>query len=698
METTAIHYIKEAAKKLAGSKLQKLGAAQTREMFEGVMRTVGLETREEVCLFVAQFDLSCQDRTSDMEDLARYFECSALDMMECIPALKSLESKGFLVRRNKRVENIFKQDFAVDESVMSAIIENKEIRLTPVKVEEIRIDKYEFCKQIAEKAENNETVTSDLLSFVQKLEESASGLDFVGALKTEVPDLENRMLFYQMCCDNFRKDGLGSSDIGDVMENLYSDAGRRISVRKSIVEEEHELMKLDLIEINEDDDTEITLAEKGKELFYGEDLQAFDKPCKCRDIYSFLEMVSSFFHSRRQFDINSKGGLYTRLRTIHRYETSNRNLPQLERLRRVIPDEFDRVLFYTAGHAMVEADTISLSREIKALYPLAERNSVINSFREKGHILQKQGLAEIEKSSSIFGEDTNLVLTNKGKEHLLGEDAALFIDEVTEKQLLACDKIADKKLFFSPGLVDQISLLRNSLNEEYYHGLCARLEENNLPTGIAVLLYGEPGTGKTESVMQIAKATGRAIFHVDISETKTCWFGESEKLIKKVFTDYRRICEKSRVKPILLFNEADAVFSKRKDVNAGSVAQTENAIQNIILEEMETLDGILIATTNLADNLDGAFERRFLFKIRFNKPTAEAKQQIWMDKMPALSAEDARALASAFDFTGGQIDNVVRKALMQEVITGGKPTLKSLIALCSEEKITTAASRPLGFH
>ena len=77
-------------------------------------------------------------------------------------------------------------------------------------------------------------------------------------------------------------------------------------------------------------------------------------------------------------------------------------------------------------------------------------------------------------------------------------------------------------------------------------------------------------------------------------------------------------CNKSKsiylckVKPILLFNEADAVFSKRKDVNNGNVAQTENAIQNIILEEMENLDGILIATTNLADNLDGAFERRFV--------------------------------------------------------------------------------------
>ena len=212
-----------------------------------------------------------------------------------------------------------------------------------------------------------------------------------------------------------------------------------------------------------------------------------------------------------------------------------------------------------------------------------------------------------------------------------------------------------------------------------------------------MLFYGEPGTGKTESVMQMAKATGRAIMHVDISATKTCWFGESEKLIKKVFTDYRRLCEKSKLKPILLFNEADAVFSKRKDVGSGNVAQTENAIQNIILEEMENLDGILIATTNLADNLDRAFERRFLFKIRFDKPTIEAKANIWLSKLPSLSAEDARTLASGYDFSGGQIDNITRKALMQEIINGVKPSLSDLVTMCGEEKLSKNNTRRIGF-
>lgn len=77
------------------------------------------------------------------------------------------------------------------------------------------------------------------------------------------------------------------------------------------------------------------------------------------------------------------------------------------------------------------------------------------------------------------------------------------------------------------------------------------------------------------------------------------------------------------------------------------------------------MEGIMIATTNLADNFDGAFERRFLFKVHFDKPTLEAKKSIWRDKLSMLTDEEAHTLASKFDLSGGQIDNIVRKTMMQ---------------------------------
>ena len=658
------------------------------------MQTIGLESMEEVYLFVAQFDLTCRDRTSNMDDLSSYFECSSLDMLEYIPALKSLERKGLLVRRSKRENNIFKQDFVVSDAVMADIIENRPVTIGKVDVSNVQTNKYEFCKSIAEKADDYEVVTDDLVLFTEKQEQSCAQLPFVKKIRKDVPGILDRILFYDMCRDNFENDSERNSDIATTMKDIFSNIGQRILTKKAIMEKEHILIKLGLVEIVDDD--EITLTDEGKEYFYAEDILAFCKPMKCDDIYAFIEKVYVYFHSD---NYNSSNGdcMNKLIKTISKLENANKHIPEVKRINNLIPNECERVLFYSVGQSMIENDPISLSFEIQKLYPVRKRKQVLNDFMNNKHSLQKTDLVEIEKTSSLFGESTTILLTDKGKEALLGEDAPLYIDNVSDKQLLAYDKIAEKKLFFSGELKEQLSLLSNSLSEEHYKALCTRLEENRLPKGIAVLLYGEPGTGKTESVMQIARATGRAIMHVDISATKTCWFGESEKLIKKVFTDYRRLCEKSKICPILLFNEADAVFSKRKDAGSSSVAQTENAIQNIILEEMEKLDGILIATTNLADNLDRAFERRFLFKIRFDKPTIEAKTSIWMNKLPDLSAEDAHTLASSYDFSGGQIDNITRKALMQEIIKGEKPTLNNLVTICSEENISRNSHRKIGY-
>ena len=208
-----------------------------------------------------------------------------------------------------------------------------------------------------------------------------------------------------------------------------------------------------------------------------------------------------------------------------------------------------------------------------------------------------------------------------------------------------------------------------------------------MPIGICALLHGLTGTGKTEATLQLARETGRIVMLVDIASSKSCWFGETEKIVKGIFTRYKQLCKKSELTPILLFNEADGILSKRKDVGSSNVAQTENAVQNIILQEMETLKGIMICTTNLVNNLDAAFERRFLFKVRFDAPTLESKCCIWMDKLPSLSKADATVLAGRFAFSGGEIDNIARKATMDELISGTTPTLETIIKLCTKEKL-----------
>ena len=258
-------------------------------------------------------------------------------------------------------------------------------------------------------------------------------------------------------------------------------------------------------------------------------------------------------------------------------------------------------------------------------------------------------------------------------------------------ELLSSSKLPAKKLYFNAKEDEQLSRLRSLLEPVNYDSICARLQEKGQRKGFSCIFYGSPGTGKTESVYQLAKQTGRDIFPVDVPELRSCWVGESEKQVKALFVRYRRAVESSERAPILLFNEADAIFGARMEGAKHSVDKMENTMQNIILQEMETLDGILIATTNLACNLDPAFERRFLFKVRFDKPEVEVKAKIWRSMIPSLTVAQSKQLATDFDFSGGQIENISRKKDVQEIITGDKVDFAQIRRFCSEECLTDTA-------
>jgi len=120
-------------------------------------------------------------------------------------------------------------------------------------------------------------------------------------------------------------------------------------------------------------------------------------------------------------------------------------------------------------------------------------------------------------------------------------------------------------------------------------------------------------------------------------------------------------------------------------------------MQNIILQELEELDGILIATTNLTGNLDSAFERRFLYKIEFDRPDAQTRAGIWSSLISGLNDDDARVLASRFDFTGGQIENIARKREIDLIIEGASPSLETLISYCEDERMGKASAFSIGF-
>ena len=100
---------------------------------------------------------------------------------------------------------------------------------------------------------------------------------------------------------------------------------------------------------------------------------------------------------------------------------------------------------------------------------------------------------------------------------------------------------------------------------------------------------------------------------------------------------------------------------------------------------MESFEGILVATTNLTMNLDKAFDRRFLYKIKFNAPSKETKSRIWKSKLENLTEADCLTLAEKYNFSGGQIDNIARKVLTEEILYGEKPDINKIKPTITEK-------------
>ena len=122
-------------------------------------------------------------------------------------------------------------------------------------------------------------------------------------------------------------------------------------------------------------------------------------------------------------------------------------------------------------------------------------------------------------------------------------------------------------------------------------------------------------------------------------------------------------------------------------------------MQNLLLQEIEDFEGILIATTNLADNLDPAFERRLLYKIEFKKPGTKIREKIWKSLIPDLGIQEIQDLAEKYTFTGGQINNIATKIDIDYAIDGEMPGYSQMLSYCESECLQKQkGSKSIGFR
>ncbi len=211
---------------------------------------------------------------------------------------------------------------------------------------------------------------------------------------------------------------------------------------------------------------------------------------------------------------------------------------------------------------------------------------------------------------------------------------------------------------------ETLSNLRRQLDKEVIGRLVEwGIKDKKHGIDARIIFYGAAGTGKTMTAYSLAKSLKRQVLAFDCSKILSMYVGESEKNVRKIFDTFYELCEKTKSEPILLLNEADQFLGARSSGVTSGAEQMHNQMQNIFLEQIENFRGMLIATTNLLENIDKAFSRRFNYKIEFKKPNKEQRIELWEKMLPAdapyeknFSVEELAEYA----LTGGQINLIIK--------------------------------------
>jgi len=197
------------------------------------------------------------------------------------------------------------------------------------------------------------------------------------------------------------------------------------------------------------------------------------------------------------------------------------------------------------------------------------------------------------------------------------------------------------------------------------------IKERRSGVDAKIIFYGPPGTGKTMTALSLAKSMKKRVLSFDCSKILSKYVGESEQNVRRIFDTYKDMAQKTKSEPVLLLNEADQFLSARSTEGGGSADKMHNQMQNIFLEQIEKFSGMLIATTNLLENIDSAFSRRFDYKIAFEKPTQKQRLELWRKLLPENAVYEENFSIeelSKYALSGGQIKLVLKNCALRVAV------------------------------
>jgi len=396
-------------------------------------------------------------------------------------------------------------------------------------------------------------------------------------------------------------------------------------------------------------------------------LELLEKRIEERIVQTSQNVVLDRFFKQKKLDAHEQVIFLALLK--EEYSAGDNSLREMNALIDLISlDEYDRI----KNRALLEDGSRLITDEIidyeEMLNPFG---GITRAFYIVDEVLQ--GIIHPQKKKKV----------RKLKLDMLIKEQELFelVDPVT-----SLDDVV-----LNPKTLETLNHLMKQMDKEVVARLIKwGIKEKKQGIDARIIFHGPPGTGKTMTSYSLAKSLRRQVLSFDCSKILSMYVGESEKNVRKIFDTYYDLTAKTKTEPILLLNEADQFLSSRSVGVGGSADQMHNQMQNIFLEQIESFKGILIATTNLLENIDVAFSRRFNYKIEFKKPNYSQRVELWNKMLPkeAPYEEDFDVeKISKYDLTGGQI-NLIIKNTAYAVATTEEPlfSMKSFIEEIEKEK------------